>query len=403
MIERCPGDTQSELEETHRLVGDFSSIDELDGKLSRNSEEDKLMHSVMEGDKETIEDGKLITDSINYGLGSFTPDILFESLVNEYQLTKRIVGESIIRELTGYDPNFIEKNLALPEFKKQLKEKITQTVEKLKEKGLVNKEGLITKKGLRLSSLILYTEELDNLVPKGFGEKADHKKSEYGDKTDYEAYKHQRYRDIAIRQSVKTAIRRKHDTIQTNDFKVFQRKKKGKISIIYAMDSSGSMKGDKIDTAKKAGIALAFKAINEKNRVGLIIFDSEVRKIIPPTRDFLEILEELTKVRAGFQTDIKKVIEKAIETFPKGNETKHLVLLTDALPTKGDNPEKETLKAVSSARNQKITLSLIGINLDDKGMDLARKITEIGDGKLYLVKDIKELDKIILEDYYSIK
>lgn len=401
LTERCRGDTLLEDKPQH-LKGNFSKIDELSGKLSRQSEEDKLMHSVLEGDEETVEDGKLINDSINYGLGSFTPDMIFEGLVNNYQMTKQIVGESILRELTGYDPSYIEKNLALPEFKKILREKITEKVEKLKEKGLVDKNGIVTRTGIRLASLILYCEELDNLIPKGFGEKADHKRSDYGDCSDYDKYRHQRYRDIAVRQSIKTAVRRGHATLLSDDLKVFEREKKGKISIVYAMDSSGSMKGAKLETAKKAGIALAYKAVSEKNRAGLIIFDSEVRKVIPPTRNFLELLEELTVARAGLQTDLRNVVEKAMEIFPKSSETRHLVLLSDALPTKGDDPASDTLKAVSTARNQGITTSLIGIDLDDEGTRLAKKIAEVGNGRFYKVRDLKQLDKVILEDYYSI-
>ena len=84
-------------------------------------------------------------------------------------------------------------------------------------------------------------------------------------------------------------------------------------------------------------------------------------------------------------------------------DTKHLILLTDALPTKGLIPENETLKSVGNARSENITISLIGINLDHKGVELAKKIVEIGQGRLYTVKDVEEIDKIILEDYQSVK
>ena len=47
-------------------------------------------------------------------------------------------------------------------------------------------------------------------------------------------------------------------------------------------------------------------------------------------------------------------------------------------------------------------ISIIGVNLDKKGEKLAKKIVELGRGKLYIVKDAKNVDKIILEDYYSI-
>ncbi|MFH1212220.1 MAG: VWA domain-containing protein, partial [Candidatus Woesearchaeota archaeon] len=190
--------------------------------------------------------------------------------------------------------------------------------------------------------------------------------------------------------------------LEKEDLKVFEKRKKGKLEIIYALDSSGSMKGEKIKTAKKAGVALAYKAINEKNKVGLIIFESEIKKEIFPTHDFGILLEELTKIRAGKETDIAVVLRKAAEMFSKTRITKHLIILSDALPTKGKNPEEDTLKAASIARNFGITISMVGINFDDQGLKLAQRIVEIGEGRLYACKDLGELDKIVLGDYYSL-
>ena len=102
------------------------------------------------------------------------------------------------------------------------------------------------------------------------------------------------------------------------------------------------------------------------------------------------------------ETNIAMSITRSIPLFSK-KDTKHLILLTDALPTKGDVPESDTIKAVGVARDQKITISLVGINLDDKGLELARKIVEVGQGRLYRVKDLSEVDKIILEDYESLR
>jgi Mg-chelatase subunit ChlD len=162
------------------------------------------------------------------------------------------------------------------------------------------------------------------------------------------------------------------------------------------------MKGEKLKIAKKAGIALAFKAIQEKNKVGIVVFGSDIKEYVEPTLNFMELLRRLTEIRASMETDISKSITKATELFPK-NDTKHLILLTDALPTKGLIPENETLQAVSKARSEKITISLVGINLDTKGLELATKITELGQGKLYKVTDLANVDKIVLEDYAAVK
>ena len=50
--------------------------------MSKQSKEDKLMNTVLESDEEAIDDGKVITESINRGIGCFTPDIMFKSFMN---------------------------------------------------------------------------------------------------------------------------------------------------------------------------------------------------------------------------------------------------------------------------------------------------------------------------------
>ena len=175
------------------------------------------------------------------------------------------------------------------------------------------------------------------------------------------------------------------------------------IEIIYGLDASASMKGNRIRAAKKAGVALAYNAIQEHDKVGLIVFGEDIKGTLIPTSEFGVILKSIANVKAYGQTDFTTTLKKAIDLFSHENVTKHLILLTDALPTAGDKPEKETLQAVSMASGAGITVSLVGLGLDKDGEKLAQKIVEIGNGKLFVVKDIEDLDKVILEDYYGLR
>ncbi|MBW3013251.1 VWA domain-containing protein [Candidatus Woesearchaeota archaeon] len=388
-------------EEERAEIEQFSEAQEMEGKLGYGSE---LMKSVLENDKETIEDGKLLADSFNQGLGGFMPDTMFERFVTNYSLAKKLFGERFIRRLTGYDPKFIEKNIRVPEFQRELKEKIKEKIEKLKEKGLLDEEQQVTEKGIETASLVLYVEELEKMMPTGqLGEKLHVKPDRHGVKQDVKQYtKDARYRDISIKKSVKTAVRRGHSALLKEDLKVHTRQSKGEIELIYCLDASASMKGEKINAAKKAGIALAFKAIEEKDKVGIIVFGEDVKSTLLPTYEFGMILKEITQIKAGGQTDVALTIKKAIDLFSSEEMTKHLILLTDALPTVGEEPEKETLSAVALANAHGITTSLVGLNLDKDGKKLAEKIVAIGKGRLFITKDVKELDKIVLQDYYSV-
>jgi len=389
-------DSQQEIKEK-------DEIEELSGKLSFQKEENKLMHSVLENDKDTIDKGKLIRDSINQGFDSFTPDLMYQQLVKNYSLAKHIYGPSLLKLATGYDPDYIKKNINIPEFQKELRFRIEKNIEKLKEEGLLNKDDSINDKGIELASLVTYFEELDKLIPTGIlGQKIHKKVFAYGSKEDVRDYKKSdRYRDIAIKKSAKLAIRRGHKNLHKKDLRVYERQSKGQSYIVYALDASGSMKGAKIDACKRAGIALAYKAIDEKDKVGLIVFGSEIKTVIPPTWDFFFLIKSITAAKASKETDLVATLKKAIELFPNENITKHLILITDALPTTGKNPEKETLQEVSIARNNGITISLIGINLNEKGEKLAEKIIELGEGRLYSIKNLENIDKVVLEDYYA--
>lgn len=384
-------------------VEELTEIDELDGKMSISKDE-ALMHSVMQNDKSTIDDGKLIADAFNRGLGNFTPDLFFEQMVKNYTLAKQLFGDTILRLVSGYNPDYIEKNLPIPEFRKELRANIHKRIDALKDKNVLDKEGIISDKGIDLASAVLYVEELNHLVPKGvLGETVSKKIAHYGERSEARHYrKGDRYRDIGTRSTVRTAIRRGHLTLDPSDLRTQDRKSKGSVSIIYGIDASASMKGSKIEQAKKAGIALAFQAIQHKDNVGLVVFGNDVKSSVEPTQNFPLLLRTLTTIRASRETDFTQLITKAIELFPSGDVTKHLLVLTDAMPTVGDDPEQETFAAIAQARAAGITVSVVGIQLDADAKAFAEQLASLGEGRLYLVRNLGDLDKIVLEDYRAV-
>ncbi len=148
-------------------------------------DEQKLMRSVLENDENVINDGKLVSQATHQGFSSFTPDMMFDQLTKDYSTAKNIYGEKLIRLLSGYEPSYIERNVKIPEFKKELQSRIEERMGQLKDRKVIDREGQITDLGFKLGSLILYTEELNKLIPEGFiGEKVHKKSFHYGEKDD---------------------------------------------------------------------------------------------------------------------------------------------------------------------------------------------------------------------------
>ncbi|MBN1503401.1 VWA domain-containing protein [Candidatus Woesearchaeota archaeon] len=361
----------------------------------------KIVSSAHES-KEDIEKGKLVNSMVNYGFG-FTPDITFENIIRDYRFAEKLYGKTFLKEITGYDSGYIKRNLSLPEFRRKLKQMLREKFESLRKDKVIDSSGQVTDTGIKLGSVVLYIEELNNLITKGTGDKR-YKIDKIGSEPD-EIIKYEKgkpYRDIALRASINLAIKRGHGKIQLADLKAHSKKSKGRINVIYAFDTSGSMRGNKIEMAKKAGIALIFNALNNQDKVGLILFESKVTEKIAPSSDFMFLLNQLVRAKALKQTNVTSAITTSIDLFPRTRTSKHLIMITDALPTIGKEPEEDTLNAAAIANDYGITISIVGINLNKQGMDLAKRIVELGKGRLYIVKNIEELDKVVLQDYYSL-
>jgi Mg-chelatase subunit ChlD len=133
-----------------------------------------------------------------------------------------------------------------------------------------------------------------------------------------------------------------------------------------------------------------------------MVFGADVKDIVEPTEDFMRLLQAITKAKASRETDIAATLQKAIELFPHDDSTKHLILITDAMPTKGEDPEKLTLEEAAKARNAGITISIIGISLDEAGAKLAEKLATLGNGRFYVVSDAENYDTIVLQEYSAL-
>jgi Mg-chelatase subunit ChlD len=368
-----------------------------------SSDERNILQSLIDEDKKAKDHASFANDAINTGNGSFIPDMMFEKITKNFSMANNLYGETILRQVTGYGSDYLEKNIQIPEFQKEIKSNIEQNIERLKSDQILNNDGSLSEKALSVASLVLLKQELDKISEDSLrGFRVNKKKSHYGEKSEVVDFrKGMRYNDISVKKSIRQSIRRGHDQILQNDLKAFERSSKGKICVIYAIDSSGSMNGRKIEMAKKAGIALAYDATEKKDLVGAVVFGSKIVQDVRPTSDFIRLLRTIAKARPSKKTDIANTLRYTIDMFPKGIDTKHLILLTDAMPNVGDKPHKETIEAVSYAKSSGVTISVIAIDLNLEGENLAKDIITISKGKLYRVHDIEKLDQIILQDYYE--
>jgi len=159
------------------------------------------------------------------------------------------------------------------------------------------------------------------------------------------------------------------------------------------LDVSGSMIGEKIFEAKKALILLISKILEDNNLLDIILFNDKIVKEYDNIGGLKDIINILRIVPNG-STDIALAFNYLLNKGENG----HIILITDALPTKGENPIERTLK-LAKELSQYYYISIIGIQLNDEGEKIAKEIVKYGRGRLFVSRDIKDLKKLLLLEY----
>lgn len=143
----------------------------------------------------------------------------------------------------------------------------------------------------------------------------------------------------------------------------FVKRKSRGLDIVFVLDSSRSMlatdlRPTRIERAKLAIIDLVERL--ESDRIGLVVFAGNAFLQTPPTLDYSAFRENLNSVgpssisRGG--SNIGQALREAVKAFPKDNNFKVVVLLTD-----GEDLEEQAIDTAREVAQDGIKVYSIGI------------------------------------------
>ncbi len=164
------------------------------------------------------------------------------------------------------------------------------------------------------------------------------------------------------------------------------------VALVMVIDRSGSMSGDKLNLAKE-GVAQAYAALEDNDKVGLVMFDESAQWVIDlqpkPTTD--EFLNSVSSVNEGGGTNLRPGLELAAQAL-EGTEAKikHVVLLTDGQADQNYDDVVERL------RNDGITLSTVGVG---DGYDThLRDIAPVTGGRFYEALNYNDIPRLFFDE-----
>ncbi len=169
--------------------------------------------------------------------------------------------------------------------------------------------------------------------------------------------------------------------------------------VVFVMDKSGSMSGDKIDQTKKA-MHNILPQLNPNDHYTIVFYDSIIRTysdgLLPAdNRNIADALAFVDSLNAGGSTDINQALLVALGTFPTfdPDRLKIIVFLTDGLPTAGVVDEPKIVRNIANANTMKgVKIYSFGFGWD-VNMELLDQISTGNHGeatRIHPTQNIKE-------------
>jgi len=137
--------------------------------------------------------------------------------------------------------------------------------------------------------------------------------------------------------------------------------------LVFVLDTSGSMAGEKMQQAK-AALRYCLQRLGNRDRFGLVTFSSEARKF----RDELagidareEALYHVDRLEATGGTNINEALLAAADFFRNSQSGNSMIIfLTDGLPSTGIQDEGEIRRNLQKANRHDIRVFSFGVGFD---------------------------------------
>jgi len=139
--------------------------------------------------------------------------------------------------------------------------------------------------------------------------------------------------------------------------------------LVFVLDTSGSMAGEKMDQAK-AALRYCMNHLGPRDRFALVAFSSEVKtfqKDLVPVSEYREAaLEYMDGLEAKGGTNIHDALMEALKMTgnDQGRRLQAVVFLTDGQPTVGVTDVAGILNAVARANRERARIFAFGVGYD---------------------------------------
>lgn len=175
--------------------------------------------------------------------------------------------------------------------------------------------------------------------------------------------------------------------------------------LIFVLDKSGSMQGEKIEQAKGA-LKFCVNNLKESDRFGIIAFSTDVDELesslLPATKANIAKAEKyISKIDATGGTNIDEALQTALKKRPSVDRPMMIVFLTDGLPTVGIKDVNAIIKNVEKSKSKNLRIFAFGVGFD-VNTHFLDKVAEDNGGVSQYVKPSEDIEVSVSSLYTKI-
>lgn len=163
---------------------------------------------------------------------------------------------------------------------------------------------------------------------------------------------------------------------------------------VFVLDRSGSMKGEKIEQAKKA-LRFCVNSLNDGDRFNLILFNTDIEpfsdKLVSAKQEREKALAFVDDIQGTGGTNINDALLTALADKPDSKRPRIVVFLTDGEATVGETDSTKILKNVSKTNDDESRIFVFGVGYD-VNVNLLDKMAEQNGGTRQYVKPKENLE-----------
>ena len=177
------------------------------------------------------------------------------------------------------------------------------------------------------------------------------------------------------------------------------------LNLVFVIDKSGSMAGDKMARVKD-GLRAMIGKLRADDIVSIVAFDSGADVLQParPVGYGQELRRAIDCLEPGGSTNLHGGLmlgyAEAKKYFRAG-ATNRVILLTDGIANEGVVDPARIAAQSSEFNGQGIDLSTIGVGMDLNN-DLLRTLAQSGRGLYHFISDYKDIDKVFINEVQSL-